>query len=72
MGNAAPQARSLTSPAAGSPVRDILPGISIDTQQAHQMLGRFADQVPADQQAEVAALTVVANVILNLDEFLTH
>jgi hypothetical protein len=43
-----------------------------DPSAAAAMLGPFADKHPSPQHPPLAALTVVANVILNLDEFLSH
>lgn len=40
--------------------------------EATKMLGHFASQHPNETHQELAALVIVANVILNLDEFLTH
>ena len=40
--------------------------------EATKMLGAFAEQQPLRTHQELAALVIVANVILNLDEFLTH
>jgi len=40
--------------------------------QATLMIGKYAEQVAVERHPQLAALTVVANVILNLDEFLTH
>jgi len=40
--------------------------------QATAILGNYSSKIDAKQHSELAALTVVANVILNLDEFLTH
>ncbi len=49
-----------------------LAAYSDNPELASDMIGRHADETPIDQRAELAALTVVANVILNLDEFLTN
>ena len=40
--------------------------------EARLMLGDFANQHAASQHPHLASLVIVANVILNLDEFLTH
>ena len=40
--------------------------------EATKMLGGFAKQHPTETHQQLAALVIVANVILNLDEFLTH
>ena len=40
--------------------------------QAAELIGENASQHPKEHHPRLAALTVVANVILNLDEFLTH
>lgn len=40
--------------------------------QTTAVLGSYSSKIDTGQHAELAALTVVANVILNLDEFLTH
>ena len=40
--------------------------------EATKMLGGFAEQHPTETHQQLAALVIVANVILNLDEFLTH
>ncbi|MDG2013122.1 MAG: PSD1 and planctomycete cytochrome C domain-containing protein [Pirellulaceae bacterium] len=40
--------------------------------EARLMLGAFANQHAESQHPHLASLVIVANVILNLDEFLTH
>lgn len=43
-----------------------------EPQQAQEMIGSYSKKFRSDEFPEMAALTVVANVILNLDEFLTR